>query len=145
MKKTWYGVGLHFECQKCGRCCSGPQPGYIWVRKEEINLIADYLDIPVDELRKNYLKRVGFKTSIIEEPSNKNCIFLEEKAGGKRCSIYPVRPHQCRSWPFWPSNLKSADSWNRAAQKCPGINKGPLYSPEKIRKIIKTKKWWLKE
>jgi hypothetical protein len=57
--------------------------------------------------------------------------------GSKGCAIYDVRPTQCRTWPFWPSNLRSPDDWNRAAQKCPGINKGKLYTFDEIEKIKK--------
>jgi Fe-S-cluster containining protein len=53
--------------------------------------------------------------------------------------IYPVRPSQCRSWPFWPGNLNSAGAWNTAAQKCAGINRGRLHSCEEIQKIRKKK------
>lgn len=59
--------------------------------------------------------------------------------GSKGCAIYNVRPMQCRSWPFWPSNLQGPDDWNTAAKKCPGINKGKLYTYDEIQKIIKQK------
>jgi Fe-S-cluster containining protein len=53
--------------------------------------------------------------------------------------IYPVRPSQCRIWPFWTENLKSPDTWNQAVQKCGGINHGRFYSFEEIEKIKKEK------
>lgn len=56
--------------------------------------------------------------------------------------IYPVRPNQCRTWPFWPGNLTSADHWNGIAHKCPGINRGLMYTAEQIQKIKNQKKWW---
>ena len=142
-KKTpWYVSGLHFECQRCGRCCSGPGTGYIWVTKPEIRLITDFLKIKPEHLRQKYLKRVGLRTTIVEHPLTKDCMFLQEANGQRKCMIYPVRPSQCRIWPFWPSNLADADAWNKAAQKCPGINRGRLYSFEEIEKIKKSKKWW---
>ncbi|MBA7469289.1 hypothetical protein ES707_04556 [subsurface metagenome] len=141
-KSPWYAGGLHFECQRCGRCCSGPSEGYIWVTKPEIELIADFLKIPVGQVRHDYLKRVGFRTTIIEQPGTKDCISLREVEGRKRCMIYPVRPSQCRAWPFWSSNLTNPSAWNKAAQKCSGINHGRLYTYEEIEKIRKTKKWW---
>jgi Fe-S-cluster containining protein len=141
-KSPWYVNGLHFECQQCGRCCSGPSEGYIWVTKPEIKLIADFLKIPVGQVRRNYLKHMGLRTTIIEQPNTKNCIFLREVDGKKRCMVYPVRPSQCRVWPFWPSNLTNPSTWNKAAQKCNGINRGRLYSFEEIEKIKKNKKWW---
>jgi Fe-S-cluster containining protein len=141
-KNPWYVGGLNFECMACGRCCSGPAEGYIWVSKPEVKLIADFLKISEAELRKKYLKRDGLRTTIIEEPTTKDCIFLQNNQGAKRCLIYPVRPSQCRSWPFWANNLTSADSWNRAAERCPGINRGRHYSFEKIEETKKQKKWW---
>jgi len=143
----WYVGGLHFECMQCGRCCSGPGEGYIWVTKPEIQIIADFLKISVEQLRQEYLKRVGLRTTIIEHPGTKDCIFLNRGLRGlhgeqKRCVIYPVRPSQCRIWPFWPDNLADPKAWNKAAQKCPGINHGRLYTRDEIEKIKRNKKWW---
>jgi len=145
VKKTpWYIAGLHFECVQCGRCCSGPGEGYIWVTKPEIQIIADFLKIPVGRLRQEYLKRVGLRTTIIEHTGTKDCIFLNHGLHGsqKGCLIYPVRPSQCRTWPFWFENLTTPNAWNKAAQKCPGINHGRLYTHDEIEKIKRNKKWW---
>ena len=142
-KKTpWYVGGLHFECLQCGRCCSGPSAGYIWVTRPEIKIIADFLKISEGQVRQEYLKRVGLRTTIVEHPLTKDCMFLQEANGPKKCMIYTVRPSQCRIWPFWPDNLANADAWNKAAQRCSGINRGRRYSFEEIEKIRKRKKWW---
>lgn len=143
-KKTppWYIGGLHFECIRCGKCCSGPQEGVIWISRPEIRLLAECLGLTASELRKKYLKRIGFSFSITENPCSKDCMFLAELNGFKGCMIYDVRPAQCRNWPFWPANLQSPDDWNTAAQKCPGINKGRLYSFDEIQNIKNQKQWW---
>jgi Fe-S-cluster containining protein len=138
----WYSTGLHFECLGCGRCCSGPGEGYIWVERAEIEIIAHFLKMPVSLLRNQYLQRRGFRTTIIEQPLTKDCIFLRNIEGEKRCLIYPVRPNQCRAWPFWSSNLISVDTWNEAAQKCPGINRGELYTHQAVENLKRQKKWW---
>jgi len=138
----WYVGGLHFECVQCGACCAGPGEGYIWVTKPEMEIIADFLKMTTGELRRKFLKRIGLRTTIIEHPSTRDCMFLQEVNGQKRCVVYPVRPSQCRSWPFWESNLASPGSWNQAAQKCSGINRGRHYSFEEIEKIKSEKKWW---
>jgi Fe-S-cluster containining protein len=127
---------------QCGRCCSGPGEGVIWVSKKELNLIAVLLKMPLIECRHRFTRRVGLRTTVIEDPTNRDCIFLAKSPGQTQCRIYPVRPSQCRSWPFWPSNLSSGDSWNRAVQKCPGINRGKHHSFEEIERIRKLKKWW---
>ena len=141
-KAPWYIAGLHFECQQCGACCAGPGEGYIWATKPEIQLIADFLKETTEQIRRKYLKQVGLRTTIIEQTDNKDCVFLREIDRQKRCMIYPVRPSQCRIWPFWPSNLTSSSAWNEANQKCPGINRGRCYSYREIEKIKKAKKWW---
>ncbi len=138
-KRRWYIDGLRFECLQCGRCCAGPGEGYIWVTKAEIKLIADFLKITTTELRRKFLKRIGLRTTIIEQHTTRDCIFLQNSAGPKKCMIYPVRPRQCRIWPFWPSNLKSPSTWNETAKKCLGINRGRFYSYEEIEKIRKNK------
>jgi len=140
-KTPWYIGGLHFECRQCGKCCSGPDEGVIWISRPEIKLLAAHLGLTVSEIRKQYLKRFRLRFSIKENPCSKNCVFLTDKG----CAIYDVRPMQCRNWPFWPGNLTSPDAWNAAAVKCPGINKGKLYTFEKIERIKKQKQWWKNE
>lgn len=116
--------------------------------RPEIKLIAEFLQIPIRQLKRDYLKRVGLRTSIVEDPLTKDCIFLRETHGltgidgRKRCAIYTVRPSQCRSWPFWPSNLASGKAWNETTRKCPGVNRGRLHDCGEIDGIKKSKKWW---
>lgn len=143
-KASWYVAGLHFECLRCGACCCGPGEGYIWITRPEIYLIADLLKETAGQVRKKYLKRIGFRTTIIEQSGSKDCVFLRKIDGQKRCVIYPARPSQCRNWPFWPENLKKPAAWNKATHKCPGINQGRLYGLEEIEKIKRQKKWWSK-
>ena len=142
MKTPWYVAGLHFECTGCGRCCSGPEEGYIWVTRPEVRFIADFLGLSVDEVHERYLRREGVRTTIVEASRTKDCIFLERVNGGKQCRIYAVRPNQCRTWPFWASNLQGPADWNRAAQACPGINRGPLFTCEAIESLKKQRSWW---
>jgi len=104
-----------------------------------MKLVADFLKISVEQLREKYLKRIGLRTTIIEQAGTKDCIFLQNEAGPKKCMIYPVRPSQCRVWPFWSENLASTNTWNKAAQKCPGVNRGRHYSFEEIERIRKKK------
>lgn len=141
-KTKWYIGGLHFECAQCGRCCAGPDEGYIWITRPEIEFLTKHLGITLKDARCEYLQRVGIRTTIIEEPRDRDCIFLNGKCGQKGCAIYPVRPNQCRTWPFWTGNIARPDDWNMVAQKCPGINRGRLYTFEEIEKIRKQRKWW---
>ena len=138
----WYAAGLSFDCRECGRCCSGPGEGYIWATQPEIELIARHLVMTEEDLYRKYLRRVALRTTIVEHPLSKDCIFLQRTGGKKQCSIYPVRPSQCRTWPFWPENLADPYSWNVAAGRCPGMNRGRHYSIKQIGEITKNDRWW---
>ncbi len=138
--EKWYREGLRFSCTQCGNCCSG-DPGYVWASKEEIREIARFLGRTDGWLEPNHLRRVGLRYSLTEH-ANGDCVFLKRENGKAMCSIYPVRPLQCRTWPFWTENLKSQKEWNAlAAEKCPGMNKGPLVEFVQIE-IQRTRRTW---
>jgi Fe-S-cluster containining protein len=142
----WYSGGLNFECTGCGNCCAGPEEGYIWISKPEIEFLAEHLGTTVEAVRQKYLKRYGLRHSIIEDGKTNDCIFLTGQcSGGRGCAVYPVRPNQCRTWPFWDTNLSSPDAWNWAATRCPGINRGRRYPFEEIEAIKKQRQWWEKK
>lgn len=128
-KIPWYAAGLAFECQVCGRCCAGPEEGYVWLNEAEIRALAEFLRLEEAEFRARYIRRLGRRWSLVEKKKGRDCIFLEEG----RCRVYPVRPEQCRTWPFWPANLASPEDWSHAARRCRGINRGTLFSLEEIQ------------
>ena len=55
---------------------------------------------------------------------------LDEKT--RTCTAYEERPRQCKTWPFWDSNIRTPDAWAEAAEACPGCNKGNLVPLESI-------------
>ncbi len=138
--RKWYADGLHFSCQQCGRCCTG-EPGYVWVSRVEVGLIAKFMKVSEDDLRAKHIRRVGLRVSLTEMP-NGDCTFLKDGKEGRGCEIYSVRPLQCRTWPFWNLNLRSQNSWNQAATTCLGMNKDQLHSFEQIEAQRTRKKWW---
>lgn len=116
-KDPWYKEGLSFKCTECGKCCSG-SPGYVWVSEQDIEKIADYLNLPINLFRRKYLRQKNGRYSLIEIKSDEyNCVFLKDN----KCSIYPVRPIQCRTYPWWQTNLSSKEAWEKAAKVCEGI------------------------
>lgn len=135
----WYGEGLRFGCTQCGTCCGGA-PGYVWVTREEIARIAAYLRMTTKDFTRRYVRRVAFKHSLVEK-RDYDCIFLQRTQGGVRCEIYPVRPLQCRTWPFWSVNLKTPTSWRDAAENCPGMNCGDIRDPASIERARTAKEW----
>lgn len=132
----WYKNGLRFRCTGCGKCCTGA-PGYVWVTKEEMASIAEFLDISVDLFVRKYVRQKDNRYSLIEKRhENFDCIFLKEK----KCLIYKVRPLQCRTFPWWKNNLQSEESWKCVSQLCEGINdQAPIVPYEVIEKIIPQK------
>lgn len=124
----WYKEGLAFKCTGCGQCCTGA-PGYIWVSEEEVIRIAQHLKMTVEAFSRRYLRRVGNRLSLREHSKTFDCVFLE----GKKCTVYPVRPTQCQTFPWWPENLESPEAWQETAGRCEGINpEAPCVSLETI-------------
>src|SRR5271168_1020792 len=99
--QPWYKDGLNFQCTACGQCCTG-QPGYVWVTDEEIAKIATYLKMPLTKFKRVYLRTRENRYALVERKSHHyDCIFLQDK----KCQIYPIRPRQCRTFPFWEENV----------------------------------------
>ena len=133
--QEWYAGGLRFTCTQCGKCCTGP-PGYVQFTEEEATNIADHLDVTVAEFRKRYTHMVHGIESLEERRSRYgyDCVFLKrDDSNGVLCSIYAVRPMQCRTWPFWHGNLESPQTWAQTKDVCPGSGNGKLYPVEEIR------------
>lgn len=119
----WYHEGLRFSCTRCGRCCGGA-PGFVWVSPDEIRAIAAALGLSVEEFTRRHTRRLGLRRSL-NEFDNGDCEFLARDEDGRaRCTIHAQRPLQCRTWPFWRSNLRSRQAWERTARGCPGMNQG---------------------
>lgn len=139
-KEKWYREGLSFECTQCGNCCSG-EPGYVWATKEEVRRISEFLGRTDGWLDKSHLRRVGLRYSLTEHADG-DCVFLKRENGKAMCSIYPVRPLQCRTWPFWDDLLASRGSWEGvAATRCPGMNTGRSYTYVQIEGIRTQADW----
>jgi Fe-S-cluster containining protein len=131
MTQPWYQTGLRFRCTRCGHCCTGA-PGYVWVNDEEVAAIAAFLGEPVPEAQAVYTRRAGRGRSL-REKANGDCIFYDRTRG---CTIYPVRPRQCRTWPFWESNVATPEAWEQTCRICPGAGRGELISAEEITRRV---------
>ncbi|WP_120943734.1 MULTISPECIES: YkgJ family cysteine cluster protein [Helicobacter] len=102
-------------CASCGaRCCKGA--GYVFLSVMEIQEIAAFLQMSLDQFGRRYLRRVGHAYSLLERAdSQKACVFLDIPS--QRCQIYPVRPKQCRTYPFWHNDKTPQER----ALECPGV------------------------
>lgn len=126
--QPWFKDGLRFSCTQCGNCCTGA-PGYVWVNAEECAALAAQLGLSIDDFNSKYVRQIGIRKSLIERP-NGDCIFFNQETRG--CTVYEARPRQCRTWPFWESNVRTPEAWQETCRVCPGSGKGKLVSLERI-------------
>jgi Fe-S-cluster containining protein len=124
----FFDSGLRFTCTQCGRCCTG-EPGTVHATDVEQKQIAKHLGLSRNEFSRRYL-RLRSKGLLRERPDG-SCIFYKDG-----CSIYAVRPAQCRTYPFWLRNLRTEQDWKEADGECPGIGQGRLYDREEILQLI---------
>ena len=106
-------------CDGCdGNCCRGEQ-GNIWINSGEIYQISDFLDISAIDFIQKYLRPMDNRFSLLEVPVENgfDCIFFNSQK--KACSIYEVRPHQCRQFPFWEIYRTY---WQSLVKECPGVS-----------------------
>jgi uncharacterized protein len=143
-REPWYRDGLRFECVRCGQCCTG-EPGDVWLRPADTRALSVHLGLSEAEFLARHTRcdhRAGPR--LIEKP-NQDCTFYDREpdASGSSsaavfepgCSVYALRPRQCRTWPFWRHALRSAAAWADAAETCPGMDRGRLYTLEEIRAL----------
>ena len=122
----WYKDGLRFECQRCGNCCRG-EPGTIWINKREIKETSALMGISKNQFAERYIRIINGRISL-QEHGNGDCIMYNDG-----CKIYETRPLQCKTFPFWKSNLGNTADWEEQGKTCPGIGKGKLHTVEEIK------------
>ncbi len=127
---SWYAEGLKFGCTGCGECCRGPS-GYVWVGMNDIETMAEAMKMSLDGFGRKYLRRCGTRMALVDGPDG-NCIFLNN---GK-CKLYDARPIQCKTFPWWPENMKSEEAWEMLKLDCPGVGKGRTHSAATIDKAL---------
>lgn len=94
----------------CGNCCKWP--GYVRLNDKEIDRIAAFLGITVEQFIEDYTRLTDDRRGLtLIEKENDYCIFFDDP---NTCHIYPVRPRQCRDFP----NRWSFDGWRN---ECPSI------------------------
>lgn len=133
--EKFYKNGIRFECQCCGHCCkTGKDYGYVYLSSEECTKIAAFIGVSLKYLKSKYVSKINKAYQF--KQSKEDCPFLKEN----KCSIYKVRPLQCRTWPFWPENMRAGGWIKSAVAFCPGIGKGKRYTSKEIDRIINKQK-----
>lgn len=130
MSDPWYEDGLRFSCTRCGDCCQGP--GYVWLTVARAAEIAEHLGLSVEEFGRRYLRTVDGRLALTDRPSGA-CVFWSEEEG---CGVYPARPTQCRTFPFWRRHVKSRRAWEAVVEECPGAGSGRRFSAGEIEDLV---------
>jgi hypothetical protein len=84
------------------------------------------------ELRRLYVTRDESGETVLKLKGNGDCVFWDNG-----CTIYPERPRQCRTFPFWSEALRSPSDWSKLKEFCHGVDTGRLYPLEEIRAVFK--------
>lgn len=136
--KPWYANGLRFSCTRCGNCCRNRGGySYVYLADRDVTAIAAHLGLDEATFLGTYCTREdGWILLRMDEPA---CPFLTEDNG---CSIYPVRPKQCATWPFWSENLEESVWKGEVKRDCPGIDKGTLHPRTEIERTARETDAW---
>jgi uncharacterized protein len=124
---------MRFACQRgCTKCCD--RRGSVYLTETDLVRAAEHLGMTPAAFEAQHVIRFRRVLRLRKPPRGiSNCRFLRE--GG--CSIHAAKPTQCRTYPFWPSIVRSNASWTLEGTFCPGFGKGDLVQIGKAREIAK--------
>lgn len=103
-----------FKCHQCGECCKGY--GGTLVNDSDVQAIAGHIGVSAESVILDYCVQSDFGRVLVQGKDG-FCIF----ARSGRCSIHPVKPRMCKSWPFIEGVLRAPENWYIMAGACPGI------------------------
>ncbi len=91
-----------FACARCGNCCRGD--GYVRVTPDDINRMADALQMPVAQFIETYARTPEIASQaaegdlwLLDKPGpEQECIMLE----GNLCRVHKAKPVQCVGFPM---------------------------------------------
>lgn len=121
--------GLRFECTQCGECCiNRGEYAHVYLNDEEVADLAAFFGLSPREFERRY-------TFVDEDGwlqlnfTDDRCAFLNEHG---QCRVYPARPTQCRTFPFWPEMIAGREWTAEAREMCEGVGKGRVHPPEEV-------------
>ena len=134
-ERPFYTSGLRFSCARCSSCCRY-ESGFVYLSENDLSRLANDHGMDYTAFVEAWCRWVPLNREreclSLKEKSDFDCIFWDNG-----CTVYDVRPLQCKAFPFWDSVVCSEDAWNTAGNKCPGINNGEYFEMEKIDGFIR--------
>lgn len=120
--KRWFKETIEFSCTACGKCCKSKGSNKVYLNDAETYSIAEHLRVSTTKFDEVYTdQRIDVKNRLLktikQHSIKKQCLFLVDN----KCSIYEVRPTQCRTYPFWPQIMIGPAEWTAEAHLCEGI------------------------
>lgn len=109
-----------FDCHRCGNCCRVGH-GQVWFEESDLPAMARAFGIAQDAFVQRFVRRIGDRLSLMENADG-SCSLLD---GDSHCSIYEIRPKQCRDFPFWPQLTEGSRALELAAGYCQGMQRYP--------------------
>ncbi len=123
-------------CQKCGACCNANLEGSILLFPQDIVQIASHLNLdlwkfigqyctegvysyqPVDRHYNKMIQKklIDIPIYILNFKGKMVCPFYQQDPG--RCVIYPVRPTQCKNYPFLDDLLSDRSQVSEIFPEC---------------------------
>lgn len=93
-----------FKCRRCGNCCR--IEGFVRLTEANVGEIASYLHLTEADFIERYTDLAADRQSLVLKDGRGNACIMLDGSGG--CSIYPVRPRMCRTFPHEWVNADSA-------------------------------------
>ena len=109
------------------------QAPVVYLNEAESEKIREHLQLSRSWFRRRYLRRLDDVDAYLSLQRTKSVSLLNSDGS---CRVYPVRPLQCRAYPFWPELVNSATAWQRESRRCEGINRGPEVARGKVSRAV---------
>lgn len=122
---------LVFGCTACGKCCE--RPGLVYMTDDDIEALAHHFGMTTGEVKVSMLERDG-SDWVVQVDETAPCVFYN--AHDTSCKIHPVKPLQCRTYPFWAEVVGTRRAWRQEQKLCPGIGEGRAYAADEVRRIL---------
>jgi Fe-S-cluster containining protein len=133
--QPFFAAGLPFSCKRCSSCCR-LESGYVYLSEQDLSRLAAAFKMEYTAFIQTWCRWIPLggdsERLSLKEKSNFDCIFWNEQ-----CTVYPARPLQCRTFPFWDAVVCSPEAWETAGSGCPGINTGERHEREKIEHFLR--------